>query len=136
MIKLSESDYEKILAHAESELPNEACGLIGGVFKDGVKVIKKVYLLTNTDQSNEHFSMDPREQLSAIKDMRANGLVPLGNWHSHPESPSRPSDEDKRLAYDSKASYMILSLMDRENPVLNSFRISGADAEKEQLEIS
>ncbi len=136
MIKLSESDYEKILAHAESELPNEACGLIGGVFEDGVKVIKKVYLLTNTDQSNEHFSMDPREQLSAIKDMRANGLVPLGNWHSHPESPSRPSDEDKRLAYDSKASYMILSLMDRENPVLNSFRISGADAEKEQLEIS
>lgn len=136
MIKLSESDYEKILAHAESELPNEACGLIGGVFKDGVKVIKKVYLLTNTDQSNEHFSMDPREQLSAIKDMRANGLVPLGNWHSHPESPSRPSDEDKRLAYDSKASYMILSLMDRENPVLNSFHIYGADAEKEQLEIS
>ncbi len=136
MIKLSESDYEKILAHAESELPNEACGLIGGVFKDGVKVIKKVYLLTNTDQSNEHFSMDPREQLSAIKDMRANGLVPLGNWHSHPESPSRPSDEDKRLAYDSKASYMILSLMDRENPVLNSFHISGAEAEKEQLEIS
>lgn len=136
MIKLSESDYEKILAHAESELPNEACGLIGGVFEDGVKVIKKVYLLTNTDQSNEHFSMDPREQLSAIKDMRANGLIPLGNWHSHPESPSRPSDEDKRLAYDSKASYMILSLMDRENPVLNSFRISGADAEKEQLEIS
>lgn len=136
MIKLSESDYEKILAHAESELPNEACGLIGGVFKDGVKVIKKVYLLTNTDQSNEHFSMDPREQLSAIKDMRANGLVPLGNWHSHPESPSRPSDEDKRLAYDSKASYMILSLMDRENPVLNSFHISGTDTEKEQLEIS
>lgn len=136
MIKLSESDYEKILAHAESELPNEACGLIGGVFEDGVKVIKKVYLLTNTYQSNEHFSMDPREQLSAIKDMRANGLVPLGNWHSHPESPSRPSDEDKRLAYDSKASYMILSLMDRENPVLNSFHISGADAEKEQLEIS
>lgn len=136
MIKLSESDYEKILAHAESELPNEACGLIGGVFEDGIKVIKKVYLLTNTDQSNEHFSMDPREQLSAIKDMRANGLVPLGNWHSHPESPSRPSDEDKRLAYDSKASYMILSLMDRENPVLNSFHIFGADAEKEQIEIS
>lgn len=136
MIKLSKSDYEKILAHAESELPNEACGLIGGVFEDGVKVIKKVYLLTNTDHSNEHFSMDPKEQLSAIKDMRANGLVPLGNWHSHPESPSRPSDEDKRLAYDSKASYMILSLMDRENPVLNSFHISGTDAEKEQLEIS
>lgn len=135
MIKLSKSDYEKILKHAESELPNEACGLIGGVTEGGDKLIKKVYLLTNTDHSNEHFSMDPKEQLASIKDMRANGFVPLGNWHSHPESPSRPSDEDKRLAYDSKASYMILSLMNREEPVLNSFHISGTNSEKEQLVI-
>lgn len=136
MIKLTRSDYEKILAHAEKELPNEACGLIAGIVEGGDKVIKKVYLLTNTDHSNEHFSIDPKEQLAAIKDMRANGLVPLGNWHSHPESPSRPSDEDKRLAYDSKASYMILSLMNSEEPVLNSFSISGTEAVKEQLEIS
>lgn len=67
--------------------------------------------------------------------MRKNGFVPLGNWHSHPESPSRPSEEDKRLAFDSKASYMILSLMDRETPVLNSFKITGDTAEKEELVI-
>ena len=67
--------------------------------------------------------------------MRKNGFGPLGNWHSHPESPSRPSEEDKRLAFDSKASYMILSLMDRENPVLNSFKITGDTAEKEELVI-
>ena len=133
MIKLTRSDYEKILAHAEKELPDEACGLIAGTIEGDDKLIKKVYLLTNTDHSNEHFSMDPKEQLAAIRDMRANGLVPLGNWHSHPESPSRPSEEDKRLAYDSKASYMILSLMDRENQVLNSFRVEGSNAEKEKL---
>lgn len=135
MIKLSKSDFDKILAHAESELPNEACGLIGGVVEDGVKIIKKVYLLTNIDHSNEHFSLDPKEQLAAVKDMRAQGISPLGNWHSHPESPSRPSEEDKRLAYDSKASYMILSLMNRDEPVLNSFKINGNDAEKEELVI-
>ena len=135
MITLTKSDYQKILAHAESELPNEACGLIGGVIENGDKHIRKVYLLTNTDHSNEHFSLDPKEQLASIKDMRTNGIVPLGNWHSHPESPSRPSQEDKRLAYDSKASYMILSLMDRENPVLNSFHIEGDNAEKEELVI-
>lgn len=135
MIKLSKSDYNKIVAHAESELPNEACGLIAGAVDGENKEIKKVYLLTNIDHSNEHFSLDPKEQLAAVKDMRQNGLVPLGNWHSHPESPSRPSDEDKRLAYDSKASYMILSLMDRENPVLNSFKINGTESEKEELVI-
>lgn len=135
MIKLLKTDYEKIVAHAEKELPNEACGLIGGTINGDSKKIKKVYLLTNIDHSNEHFSLDPKEQLAAIKDMRQNGLVLLGNWHSHPESPSRPSDEDKRLAYDSKASYMILSLMDRQNPVLNSFKITGDTAEKEELVI-
>ncbi len=135
MIRLLKTDYEKIVAHAEKELPNEACGLISGTINGDSKKIKKVYLLTNIDHSNEHFSLDPKEQLAAIKDMRQNGLVPLGNWHSHPESPSRPSDEDKRLAYDSKASYMILSLMDRQNPVLNSFKITGDTAEKEELVI-
>lgn len=133
MIKLSKADYNKIVAHAENELPNEACGLVAGVIDGENKEIKKVYLLTNIDHSNEHFSLDPKEQLAAVKDMRQNGFVPLGNWHSHPESPSRPSDEDKRLAYDSKASYMILSLMDRENPVLNSFKINGTNSEKEEL---
>ncbi|MGN0696649.1 MAG: M67 family metallopeptidase [Oscillospiraceae bacterium] len=136
MITLKRSDFEKMLAHAEKELPSEACGLIAGTVDGEDKVIREVYLLTNIDKSNEHFSLDPKEQLAAIKDMRAKGITPLGNWHSHPESPSRPSDEDKRLAFDSKASYMILSLMNRDDPVLNSFKITGEDpktSEKEQL---
>lgn len=133
MITLLKSDFDKITAHAKSELPNEACGLIAGIVNGEDKEIKKVYLLTNLDHSNEHFSLDPKEQLNAIKDMRANGLTPLGNWHSHPETPSRPSEEDKRLAYDKTASYMILSLMDTNNPVLNSFHIEGSNAQKEEL---
>lgn len=133
MIKLTNDDYAKIVEHAKSELPNEACGLIAGEICGGDRLIKKVYFLTNTDHSNEHFSLDPKEQLAAIKDMRSMGLVPLGNWHSHPESPSRPSEEDKRLAYDKTASYLILSLMDGEHPVLNSFHIEGTNAEKEEL---
>ena len=56
-------------------------------------------------------------------------------FRSHPESPSRPSDEDKRLAYDKTASYMILSLMDKDEPVLNSFHIEGTDSTKEELVI-
>lgn len=133
MITITRSDHEKILAHARKCLPEEACGLIAGEVTEHGKVIRKVYLLTNTDHSNEHFSLDPKEQLAAIKDMRANGLAPLGNWHSHPETPSRPSQEDKRLAFDSKASYLILSLMDRDSPVLNSFQICGDVAENEGL---
>ncbi|MCI7323577.1 MAG: M67 family metallopeptidase [Lachnospiraceae bacterium] len=122
MIYLKKSDYEKIVEHAKKNLPEEACGLLGGTKNGDEKTVEKVYLLTNIDHTNEHFSMDPREQLAAVKDMRANGLELLGNWHSHPESPSRPSEEDKRLAYDPTVNYLILSLMDAE-PVLRAFVI-------------
>lgn len=99
MISMKKSDYDLILEHAKSVVPEEACGLIAGTIDNGSKTVGKVYILTNIDHSNEHFTLDPKEQLAAVKDMRASGLVPLGNWHSHPESPSRPSEEDKRLAY-------------------------------------
>lgn len=127
MLKLRKDLYDKMLKHCEDGLPNESCGLIAGTVDGNVKTVEKVYLLTNIDASREHFSMDPKEQLAAVKDARAAGLAMLGNFHSHPESPSRPSEEDKRLAYDSTAEYLILSLMEPGNPVLKAF---GVDAEK------
>lgn len=134
MLHITRSDYEKLLNHAIEGLPNEACGLIAGTIEDGVKVVREVYLLTNVDASNEHFTIDPKEQLKAVKDMRAKGYQQFGNWHSHPESPSRPSEEDKRLAYDSKADYLILSLEDREHPVLNAFLIENhTEVSKEEI---
>ena len=130
-ITIKKDDFDRIYEHALKERPNEACGLIAGDDReDGVREISKVYILTNIDHTNEHFTIDPKEQLAAIKDMRAGGLKPLGNWHSHPESPSRPSEEDKRLANDSKASYLILSLMEEGKPVLNAFHIESVNGEK------
>lgn len=133
-IIIKKSEYEKIYQHALAGLPNEACGLLGG-HEDGVDVIvTDVYLLRNVDESREHFSMDPAEQLTAVKDIRSKGQKLLGNFHSHPESPSRPSQEDIRLAYDSKMHYLILSLMEENNPVLNSFHIENGTVEKEEIE--
>lgn len=123
IIELNKSDAQKLLENALSGLPNEACGLLGGVVENGVIVIKEVYVLKNIDESREHFTMDPSEQLKAIKDMRLKGLKLIGNWHSHPESEARPSDEDKKLAHDSKAVYSIISLMDKDTPVLNAYSI-------------
>ncbi len=127
VLKLKKSDYDKILEHCENGLPNESCGLLAGTVDGEVKTVTKVYLLTNIDASNEHFSMDPKEQFEALKDARANGVGIIGNFHSHPETPSRPSEEDKRLAYDSTFEYLILSLQERDNPVLKAF---GIDKEK------
>ena len=126
-LKMKKEDYEKILAHCREGLPNESCGLLAGDIDGEIKTITDVYLLTNIDASNEHFSMDPKEQLAVVKDARVKGKKLIGNFHSHPESPSRPSEEDKRLAYDSTMEYLILSLQEADHPVLKAF---GIDPEK------
>jgi len=136
VLYLTRRNYDIILNHAIQSLPNEACGLIAGTVDGAKKYIKKVYRLTNIDASNEHFSMDPKEQLAAVKDLRSDNFSLLGNFHSHPESPSRPSEEDKRLAFDSNLDYLILSLQDRENPVLKAFIIDeNKNVTEEQIEI-
>lgn len=134
MLRLEKNDYDKILKHTIDGLPNEACGLIGGYLERDIKIVKEVYLLRNLDESNEHFSMDPMEQLTAVKDLRKKGLLLFGNFHSHPETPSRPSVEDIRLAYDPNASYLILSLQNLEKPVLKAFMIKEGMATEEPIE--
>ena len=131
-VLLPKEEYRKLVEHAVSCLPEEACGLIAGKVVEGEKHVAKVYMLPNADHSPTHFRISPQDQLSAILDMRQNGQQSLGNWHSHPETPSRPSEEDKRLAFAPSASYLILSLAGNE-PVLRSFSIRGEAAEQEKL---
>ena len=134
-VKISRENAEKLTGYARACLPEEACGLIAGYVSGEEKIIEKVYLLENTDHSAQHFSLSPKEQLAAVRDMRENGLRPLGNWHSHPDTPSRQSEEDIRLAYDRQASYLILSLENRDAPVLHSFHTENGISAPEELEI-
>ncbi len=125
MIQIAKSEFEKMVSHARREHPREACGLVAGYQNGTGKMVKKVYCLTNCDHSENHFSLDVREQLDSVRQMRKDGMTLLGNWHSHPRQTARMSEEDKRLAYDEDASYLILSLARWEQPVLRSYVIHG-----------
>jgi proteasome lid subunit RPN8/RPN11 len=130
---LPAAEYGRMLAYAKLGRPNEVCGLIAGDVNGTVKTVRRVYPLPNPDASPEHFSIDPREQLEAVRDMRADGLTPLGNFHSHPNTPARPSPEDIRLARDPQAVYLILSLA--EPVTVRAFHIENSLATEETLEI-
>ncbi|MDF2567276.1 MAG: Mov34/MPN/PAD [Oscillospiraceae bacterium] len=134
MLEILREHYDIMANHALKALPNEGCGLIAGIIEGNKKIIKKVYPLKNTDESPEHFSMDPSDQFRCITDMRSQGLVMLGNFHSHPSTPARPSQEDIRLAFDSSLSYLIVSLKDSK-PVLKSFLIEKGIAKEENYKV-
>ena len=133
-VRIAQGEYKRMLDEAKLRAPLEACGLLGGRDIDGTRYVERVYLLQNVEASQEHFTLDPAEQLAAVRDMRARKLELVGNWHSHPATPSRPSTEDIRLAYDVRLSHFILSLAGEE-PVLRSFCIEGGTATAQDLEI-
>jgi proteasome lid subunit RPN8/RPN11 len=130
MIRIPAHIYDGIVAQAYAELPNEACGLLVG--KQG-EVVKQ-HALTNIDHSNEHFSFDPAEQFQVFRSARTEGLEILANYHSHPETPSRPSVEDIRLAYDPNILYLIVSLA-AEVPVLKAFNIQNGISSEVPIEV-
>ena len=126
---LSPSAMATMVAHARDQYPLEACGLIAGLSGPGQREITLALPLKNMAQSRARFDIDPRAHLEAIKSIRAQGLVTLGNYHSHPETPARPSAEDLKLYRDPSALYLILSLESR-TPILKAFRLAERDGEK------
>ena len=129
MVKIPEAIYQAVLAHAQSGFPLEVCGILGG---SGGSV-QSHFPMTNTDASNEHFMMEPKEQFAVVKDLRALGLKMLAIYHSHPETPARPSEEDIRLALTPGVSYLIVSLADPEHLDLKSFKIESGRVEPEEI---
>ena len=129
-MKISTDIVTAIIAQARDEAPLEACGYLAG--QDG-RVVRH-FPMTNMDQSEIHFSFDPREQFETIKAAREQGLDLIGVYHSHPTSPAQPSAEDIRLAYDVALSYVIVSLQTKE-PDIRSFRIDKDVVLEESVEI-
>ena len=121
-MNIPQSIIEEMVSQAEKDAPEESCGYLLGTEDE----VTENYWMENIDHSSEHFSFAPKDQFAALRYARAKGLKILANWHSHPATPSRPSQEDLRLANDPNIRYAILSLMDGE-PRLNSFRIINGD---------
>ena len=130
-MKIPLNIIDELIAQARQDAPNETCGYLLGTENGYSEAeVTEHYWMENIDHSPEHFSFSPKEQFAALRYAREKGLKILANWHSHPASPSRPSQEDLRLANDPTIRYVILSL--HEGVHLNSFKIlNGEVVDKE-----
>jgi len=131
MLILKKEFLEVMVAQSKEELPNEACGILAG--KDNK--VEKVYQMSNAEKSPSVYFMDAKEQFKVTKEMRNLGLEMLGIYHSHPVSPARPSRHDIDVAYYPEASYVILSLVEKNNPIARSFKIEEGKVTEEELRI-
>ena len=128
----------EMIEQAQQEAPNESCGYLLGKPSPSWEaeggIVTENYPMENIDHSSEHFSFAPKDQFAALRYAREKGLKILANWHSHPASPSRPSEEDLRLANDPTIRYAILSLLNGE-PRLNSFKIINNEVEDKETHL-
>lgn len=131
MLLITQNVLDDLVSHAQEGFPLEVCGILGGTDES----VSAIYRMTNTDASNEHFMLDPKEQFAVVKDLRSKGLSMLAIYHSHPESPARPSEEDIKLALTPGVSHVIISLADALQPVVKSYKIDQGEVNLEVLEI-
>ncbi len=131
MLTLKKDLLEKIFKQIKEESPNESCGILAGKNDRA----EKVYAMANIDKSPATYFMDTKEQLLVMKDMRNLGLEMVGIYHSHVASPAYPSAHDVELAFYPEVPYVIISLKDKDNPTVRSFKIEEGKIAEEEVKI-
>jgi len=130
-LEIPQATLDEMIEQARAEAPVEACGILAG----RTQRVQRLYRMTNVDRSCDHFMMEPAEQFRVAKDIRAAGLQMLAIYHSHPETPARPSAEDIRLALTSDVAHVILSLQDANRPQVRGFDIEDGTVTEIELKI-
>jgi len=123
--------FDEMVEHGLAAFPNEACGLLAG--KEARPV--KFFAMTNQDASPVSYRLDPKEQLKVFDEIDDEGWDLLGIFHTHTHSEAYPSETDQKQAFYPDALYLLMSLSDREAPVLRGFRISDGTVSEEEVAV-
>lgn len=124
--------FDEMVEHGLAAFPNEACGLLAG--KEGRPV--RFFPMTNRDASPVSYRLDPKEQLRVFNEMDDEGWDLLAIFHTHTHSDAYPSETDRNQAFYPEAAYLVMSLSDRETPVLRAFRIEDGSIAEEEFEVA
>lgn len=139
MIEIPGDVRDAMIAQAEREYPNEACGLLAGrlAAEDGRPRarVERLYEMRNADASPVSFRLDPREQLEAFDELERKGWDLVGIYHSHTHSEAYPSETDRALAFYPDAHYVVISLADRSSPVMRGFTIRDGAIEEQEVRV-
>ena len=132
MLILPKAYADEIIAHALEEDPNECCGVLSSN-QNGQAC--KLTRITNAEHSPNRYSMEPQELLRVLRENDDNGWDLLAVYHSHTHTEAYPSDTDLSLATLPEARYILVSVMDKANPVLRAFRIIDGEITEEKLRV-
>ena len=132
MLELDRGFFDEMVDHGLAGFPNEACGLLAG--KEGRPV--KFFAMSNQDASPVSYRLDPTEQLRVFTELEDEGWDLLGIFHTHTHSEAYPSETDLKQAFYPEATYLVMSLSDRANPVLRGFTMQDGEVSEREVRVT
>lgn len=124
---MDQATWDALVEHSWSDFPYEVCGLLG-IESDGTI---HHYVIQNDERSMTYYVMNPKSLLKAMREIEDNEWD-VAIYHSHTHTQAFPSETDIRLAAYPNATYLIVTLQDRDHPDIRAFRIvDGTVSERE-----
>ena len=133
MLRIPKDLYDKIVAHARADHPDEACGIIAG--PAGSDRPERFIAMTNAARSPTFYEFDSTEQFRVWKEMDDNDEEPVVIYHSHTATEAYPSRTDVAYASEPGAHYVLVSTRDEHETEFRSYRIDNGNITEEPVTV-
>jgi proteasome lid subunit RPN8/RPN11 len=136
MLTITQDLYDKIVAHARADHPDEACGAIAGP-EDSDRP-ERFIPMANAARSPTFYEYGSDDLRDLYKEMDARGETPVVFYHSHTATEARPSRTDISYANEPFTHYVIVSTADTDGLgefQFRSFRIVEGEVTEEEVKV-
>ena len=134
MLTISRDLYDKIVAHARKDHPDEACGVLAG--PAGSDRPERFIPMENAERSPTFYRFDSTEQFKVWREMHDRDEEPVVIYHSHTATEAYPSRTDISYASEPNAHYVLVSTRDPETTEFRSYRILDGQVEEEPVSVT
>lgn len=134
MLRIDREIYERIVAHARRDHPDEACGVVAG--PAGSDTAVRFIEMVNAERSPTFYRFDSQEQFRVWRDMDDNDEEPVVIYHSHTATEAYPSRTDISYASEPNAHYVLVSTREPDGVEFRSYRILDGEVTEEEVEIT
>ena len=138
MLQISQGLVANLLAHARTDHPDEACGVIAG--PAGSDRPTRFIPMVNSARSPTFYEFDSADLLKLYRELDSNDEDPVVIYHSHTSTEAYPSRTDIAYASEPFAHYVLVSTREtgtEDGPYeLRSFRIVDGEVTEEEIVVT
>ena len=138
MLQISQGLVANLLAHARTDHPDEACGVIAG--PAGSDRPTRFIPMVNSARSPTFYEFDSADLLKLYRELDSKDEDPVVIYHSHTSTEAYPSRTDIAYASEPFAHYVLVSTREtgtEDGPYeLRSFRIVDGEVTEEEIVVT